>query len=106
MPHRSFGPNATQQGKDLLTPSLLRIPCTTCHCILFRVLLSSVINGSEYVLWWNINVSISLNLDIDNLVAYWLALISRKLPSLQKLPSGAGRTPRVHASHTLSLGIT
>ncbi len=45
MPQSSFRPNATWQGKDLITPSLLRIAFMACHWILFRVLVSSVVTG-------------------------------------------------------------
>jgi hypothetical protein len=80
IPQRSFRPNVTWQGKDLLTPSLLRIACMACDWIVFRVLVSSVVTGSEYIIEGTyipqrkINVSILLNLEVERCKAYVLAL--------------------------------
>lgn len=88
IPHRSLGPNATHQGNDLLTPSLFRIACTAWSWILFRVSVSKVVTGREYVMdgmyvpQWNMNISISLRFKAANLVAHWFALCERNLDSL------------------------
>jgi hypothetical protein len=50
MPHKSLGPKATRQGKDLFTPSLLRIACIAHHWILFKMAMSIVVTGREYII--------------------------------------------------------
>ena len=87
IPHRSLGPNATRRGKDLLTPSLLRIACTARHCILFRVLMSNVVTGRSTSLT-GVRASVENECihfahDVDNLIAYRLALFSRNSPSFR-----------------------
>jgi hypothetical protein len=50
IPQKSLGPKATQQGKDLLNPSLLRMAWITHRWILFKMAMSIVVTSREYII--------------------------------------------------------